>query len=246
MSSEPNKGTIKVYNLSPQTRNSLAEGKRVIIEAGYQSGYYGLIYNGEIVSVSHSGLNTKDKQTEIAAQDGDAFLNGFVNVSYKKGQQSIDYFKQVVSAAGVEIDYTTDDAKKSILPRGKAMFGNTVDYMRQFAKNEDALFFVDDGKVCLVKAADPPRGEIVSLTPTSGLIGIPELTEDGVKGKCLLMPNFTLDGLVHVQSNEAGSGIFKIIEFTHSGDNRGNDWCTTFTGIAQPGLIPVTGNSLNK
>lgn len=247
MSSDPNKSTLKVYNLSEMTRNKITSGKEVIIEAGYESGQYGLIYAGDIVVVSHSGLTGIDKLTEITAQDGDTFLNsGIINVSYSKGQKSIDYFKQSVSAAGGAVDAVTALGKTSILPRGKAMFGSTADYMRRFAKNEDALFFVDDGKICLVKAADPPRGQVVSLTPSSGLIGTPELTEDGIKGKCLLMPNFKLNGLVHIESGETGSGIYKVIEFTHSGDNRGNEWYTSFGGIAQPGTVPVTGNSYNK
>ncbi len=247
MSSDPNKTNLKVYNLSEKTRNAITEGKEVIIEAGYQSGQYGLIYAGDVVVVSHSGLTGIDKLTEITAQDGDRFLNtGFINVSYAKGQKSIDYFKQSVDAAGGSLDSVTDLAKKSVLPRGKVMFGSPADYMRQFAKNEDALFFLDDGKVCLVKAADPPRGQVVSLTPQSGLIGSPKLTEDGIEGKCLLMPNFKLNGLVHVQSGETGSGIYKVIEFTHSGDNRGNDWYTSFAGIAQPGTVPVTGDSYSK
>lgn len=251
MSSDPNKSTLKVYNLSDKTQNKMTSGKEVIIEAGYESGQYGLIYAGDIVVVAHSGLNGIDKLTEITAQDGDLFLNGgFINVSYSKGQKSIDCFKQSVGAAGGAVDAVTAGGKKSVLPRGKAMFGSTADCMRQFAKNEDALFFVDDGKVCLVKAADPPRGQVVSLSPSSGLIGTPELTEDGIKGKCLLMPNFKLNGLVHIDNSfiqgAAGTGIYKVIEFTHTGDNRGNEWYTSFGGIAQPGTVPVTGNSYSK
>jgi hypothetical protein len=262
MSSDPNKSTLQIYNLAPKTRNSITEGKRVIIEAGYNKGQYGLIYDGDVVVVINSGANGINKLTQIVAQDGDLFLNsGFINVSYASGQKSIDYFNQAVGLAGGETDSITDDAKESTLPRGKAMFGNTGDYMRQFAKNEDALFFIDDGKINLVKAADPPRGEVVSLSPASGLIGTPEMTEDGIKGKCLLNPMFKLNGLVHIDNShvelstgrslaakggELSTGIYKIIQFIHTGDTRGNDWYTDFVGIAQPGIEPVTGASLNK
>lgn len=264
MSSEPNKSTLQIYNLSTKTRNSITSGKRIVIEAGYESGQYGLIYDGDIIVVVNSGMNGKDKLTQIIAQDGDLFLNsGFINASYSKGQKSIDYFKQSVGAVGGETDAVTSEAKSSALPRGKVMFGSTSDYMRQFAKNEDALFFIDDGKINLVKAADPPRGQVVSLSPNSGLIGTPELSEDGIKGKCLLNPMIKLNGLVHIDnqyvemsSNFAlashvsgggfSTGIYKIIQFTHTGDNRGNDWYTDFIGIAQPGMVPVTGASFHK
>ena len=264
MSSEPNKSTLQIYNLSEKTRNNISSGKRVIIEAGYESGQYGLIYDGDIVVVVNSGLNGKDKITQIVAQDGDLFLNsGFINVSYSSGKKSIDYFNQSVGAAGGETDSVTGDAKLSVLPRGKVMFGNTGDYMRQFAKNENALFFIDDGKVNLVKAADPPRGQVVSLSPSSGLIGTPEMSEDGIRAKCLLNPMLKLNGLVHIDNSHVemsydfllaasvsggglSTGIYKIIKFTHTGDTRGNDWYTDFVGIAQPGTVPVTGVSFNK
>jgi hypothetical protein len=264
MSSEPNKSTLRIYNLSPQTRNSITSGKRVTIEAGYEQGQYGLIYDGDVVVVVNSGVNGIDKLTRIIAQDGDLFLNsGFINVSYSAGQKSIDYFNQAVGSAGGETDSVTDAAKASALPRGKVMFGNTGDYMRQFAKNEEALFFIDDGKINLVKAADPPRGQVVSLSPSSGLIGTPEMTEDGIKGKCLLNPMLKLNGLVHIDNSHVelstgltlaanvtggglSTGIYKLIQFVHTGDNRGNDWYTDFVGIAQPGITPVTGSSFNK
>ncbi|MDR0489701.1 MAG: hypothetical protein LBH28_00445 [Oscillospiraceae bacterium] len=264
MSSDPNKSTLQIYNLAPKTRNSITSGKRVIIEAGYEKAQYGLIYDGDIVVVVNSAMNGINKLTQIVAQDGDLFLNsGFINVSYANGQKSIDYFNQVVGAAGGETDSVTDDAKESTLPRGKVMFGNTGDYMRQFAKNEEALFFIDDGKINLIKAADPPRGEVVSLSPESGLIGTPEMSEDGIKGKCLLNPMLKLNGLVHIDNSNVelttgfslaanvsggglSTGIYKIIQFTHTGDTRGNDWYTDFVGIAQPGIEPVTGASFNK
>jgi len=192
-------------------------------------------------------MNGVDKLTQVVAQDGDLFLNsGFINVSYSAGQKSIDYFNQAVGSVGGETDSVTGDAKVAVLPRGKVMFGNTGDYMRQFAKNEDALFFIDDGKINMVKAADPPRGEAVSITPSSGLIGSPKITEDGIEGRCLLNPMFKLNGLVHVESGDTGSAIYKVIKFTHIGDTRGNDWYTEFVGIAQPGTVPVTGSSFNK
>jgi len=264
MSSIPNRSTLQIYNLSPKTRNSITSGKRVIIEAGYEKGQHGLIYDGDIVVVVNGAMNGINKITQIVAQDGDLFLNsGFINVSYANGQKSIDYFNQAVGAAGGETDSVTDDAKESTLPRGKAMFGNTGDYMRQFAKNEEALFFIDDGKINIVKAADPPRGEVVCLSPASGLIGTPEMSEDGIKGKCLLNPMLKLNGLVHIDNSHVelttgfslatsitggglSTGIYKIIQFTHTGDTRGNDWYTEFVGIAQPGIEPVTGASLYK
>jgi len=68
MSSDPNKSSLQIYNLSPKTRNSIISGKRVIIEAGYKEGQYGLIYDGDIVVVVNSAMNGINKITQIIAQ----------------------------------------------------------------------------------------------------------------------------------------------------------------------------------
>ena len=99
---------------------------------------------------------------------------------------------------------------------------------------------------------DLPTDEIVSLSPSGGLIGTPEQTEDGIKARCLLNPLLNLNKLVHIDNDNVqqvkdGSGlwtgVYKIIAIKHTGDTRGQDWYTDFTGIAQPGLIPQTGES---
>jgi hypothetical protein len=125
------------------------------------------------------------------------------------------------------------------------------------AKTEGALFYVNDRKINLVKPSDPPQGEIVDLSPTSGLVDMPEQTETGIKAKCLLNPLLNLDKLVHIKNDYVQStsevaggalstGVYKIIKLTHTGDTLGNEWYTSFEGIAQPGVTPLTGATYNK
>ena len=259
MKGDPNPATIKIYNLAPNTKNSiLTEGSRVIIEAGYLGPQYGLIYDGDIVKALKRGGDGVNKLTEIIAQDGDVFLNsGFVSISYAAGQDS----KSIIGAmAGIgDPDITIGSMSENLsgtqLARGKAMFGQPKDYARMIAKGEGALFYVCDRKINLIKPMDLPRDEIVSLSPSSGLIGTPEQTEDGIKAKCLLNPLLNLNKLVHIdneyvqQSEDGGAlstGIYKIISLKHIGDTRGNDWYTDFIGIAQPGMVPYTGDSFSR
>ena len=73
MSAEPNRSTIQIYNLSPETQNFiLSEAKRILIEAGYDnSEQYGLIFDGDIVKAIRRAAQSIDKVTEVIAQDGD-------------------------------------------------------------------------------------------------------------------------------------------------------------------------------
>lgn len=262
MSSEPNKSTVQIYNLASATQNFiLSSAKRIIVEAGYDnSEQYGLIFDGDIVKALRRGAQSIDKITEIIAQDGDLFLNsGFISVSYAAGQNTESVLSQMQGIADddMALGAVSKDLKGTKLARGKAMFGQPKDYANMMAKSEGALFFVNDRKINLVKPGDLPEGQIIDLSPTSGLIGTPEQTDDGISAKCLLNPLLNVNKLVHIsneyvqETSEIGkailsSGVYKIIKLKHTGDTMGNDWYTEFDGVAQPGTVPLTGNSYNS
>ena len=256
MTEDPNPSIIQIYNLAPNTRNDiLANGTRVIIEAGYEGPQYGLIYDGDIVRSLKRGPNSIDKITELVAQDGDMFFNnGFVSVSYAAGYTSEDVLRNMarVGDPDITIGSISQNMNGTQLARGKAMFGQPKDYARDIAKGEGALFYICDRKLNMVKPMDLPGDQIISLTPQSGLVGTPEQTEDGIKALCLLNPLLNINKLVYVanhlvqqDANLGGlsTGVYKIISLKHSGDTRGDEWHTEFIGIAQPGVIPHTGNS---
>jgi hypothetical protein len=69
------------------------------------------------------------------------------------------------------------------------------------AKTEQAAFYVDEGKVQIVKAADTPTGQMINLSPQSGLIGAPEQQDDGISVKCLLNPSIKLNSFVHIDNS---------------------------------------------
>lgn len=261
MSAEPNRSTIQIYNLSPETQNFiLSEAKRILIEAGYDnSEQYGLIFDGDIVKAIRRAAQSIDKVTEVIAQDGDMFLNsGFISVSYSAGQttQSVLSQMQGIADDDMTLGSVSNDLKGTKLARGKAMFGQPKDYASMLAKSEGALFYVNDRKINLVKPGDLPYGQIVDLSPSSGLIGTPEQNDSTVSGKCLLNPLLNVNKLIHIsneyvqETNEIGkaslsSGVYKIIKLKHTGDTLGNDWYTEFDAVAQPGTVPLTGDSYN-
>lgn len=262
MSSDPNKSSIQIYNLAPATQNFiLSSAKRIIIEAGYEnSEQYGLIFDGDIVKALRRGSQTIDKVTEVIAQDGDLFLNsGFISVSYAAGQTTESVLAQMQGVADddMAMGAVSKDLKGTKLARGKAMFGQPKDYANNLARTEGALFYVNDRKINLVKPGDLPEGEIVDLSPDSGLVGTPEQTDNGVSAKCLLNPLLNVNKLVHIKNEfvqetsdigkaSLSSGVYKIIKLKHSGDTMGTTWYTEFEGVAQPGTVPLTGSSYNN
>lgn len=263
MSAKPNSANIKIYNLSDQSRNAiLTRGNRVIIEAGYDGPQYGTIYDGDVIQTLRYADDAVSSVTEVVSQDGDVWLNGsFVNRSYAAGETPSSLISSLAGDGGTSVGIISENISETQLPRGKAMFGQPKDYARNIAKGEDALVYVNDRKICLVKPADLPPGEAVNLNPASGLVGIPERTDSGIKAKCLLNPLLNINMLVYIDNSlvkqivqsspfaprrPQGNGVYRILTLTHTGDTRGNDWYTEITGVAQPGMIPETGSSFVK
>jgi hypothetical protein len=263
MAETPNYSEITIYNLSPATENMIIQtGDRVILEAGYEGPQYGLIFDGDIVQPFRDKENGVTYKLTLVSQDGDQFINnGFVNASYAAGQTPASILRKVTSGAShpIEVENVSENLENLELPRGKVCFGLARHYLHQIAVTEQAAYYVNDGKVNIVKAMDVPTGRVIDLNPRSGLIGTPEMTDEGCKAKCLLNPLLNINSFVHIdnayvrqQKATRGSqpkqvdydGIYRIIKLRHIGDTRGDIWYTEFTGIAQSGGMPETGDSM--
>lgn len=263
LSETPNYAEIVLYNLAAQTENSIIkEGAKVILEAGYQNPQYGLIFSGDIVQPLRGKEDNTTNTLTLVSQDGDLFYNkGIINASFRAGQTQRDVLENIAkqSTNALEIEQLSDNLSQSALPRGKALFGLTRDYFRQIAKSEQAAFYINNNKIEFIKAMDLSKNEIIKLNGKSGLIGMPEQTEEGIQAVCLLNPLLDLNKMLAIDlssiqrqkvdkengiKNIEGSGIFKIIKLTHKGDTRGDEWYTEFTAVAQTGAVPVTGNAM--
>ena len=263
MTQTPNLSEISVYNLSAQTENTLIKtSQRIVVEAGYQSAEYGLIFDGDVVQPLRDKEDGTTYKLTLISQDGDQFLNnGFISQSFAAGLTPREVANAVTTGATSPAQMATisENLENKQYARGKVCFGLARDCLRQIARTEQAAFYVNEGKVNIVKAQDLPTGQIISLTPRSGLIGVPEMTDEGVKAKCLLNPLLDLNTFVHIdnrfvrqqkaardsQPREVNhDGIFRIVSLTHEGDTRGESWYTEFVGVAQTGQTPNIGESL--
>ena len=263
MAETPNFSEIVIYNLSAATENQIVEtGSRIVLEAGYEGSQYGLIFDGDIVQPLRDKEDGTTYKLTLVSQDGDKFLNnGFVNNSFRAGQTPRTIAEQLCGTATnpVELAFISDNLENKKLTRGKVVFGLARDYLHQIARTEQAAFYCNDGKVNIIKAPDPPSGQIVSLSPQTGLIGAAEMTDEGIKAVCLLNPLLNLNSFVHVDNSHVRQakaqrdsqpkqmdydGVYRIIKLAHEGDTRGGTWYTEFTAITQSGQVPNAGSSL--
>ncbi|MCK1783437.1 hypothetical protein L9Z73_03390 [Pseudomonas sp. TNT11] len=270
----PNSADIRVYNLSPDTvRRVQKEFERVVLQAGY-AGNYGVIFDGTIKQVRRGRESQTDTYIDITAADGDSAYNfAVMNVTLAAGSTASDHLQQALSSMasrGVTMGEAPDLAVNR-LPRGKVFYGMTRDFLDILGKTQDVSWSIQDGKLTLIPNNAYLPGEAVVVTSATGMIGLPEQTQNGINVRTLLNPGIRIgkrlqinntsiqqyryglsisagssNSFVKQQANIADDGFYKAFVVDHYGDTRGNEWytdtiCLSIDSTVPIGLLPQTG-----
>lgn len=241
----PNSAEIRVYNLSKDTTNRIRrEFTRVILQAGYPDNY-GLIFDGTIIYARTGRDNGTDSWLEIQAADGDVAYNfAVVNTTLAAGSKPADRVaacQDAMAAKGASAGHVPDLGGQA-LPRGKVLWGNARTHLRAEAEATGTSWSIQDGVLQIVEQAGYLPGEAVVLTSHSGLIGVPEQCQDGIKVRCLLNPRLRVGGRIQLDNASIqgakidvlglpsvlpsldADGIYRVLSIDYRGDTRGNDW----------------------
>lgn len=264
----PNSADIRIYNLASDTAHHIQqispepEFSRVVINAGYE-GNFGLIFDGEIKQVRRGRSSETDTYLDITAADGDSAYNYSV-ASMSLAAESTSPANQVeemikgMAQYGVTKGYVPN-LSTNPLPRGKAIYGMVKDELRKIAKTTDTSWSIQDAKVNLVPLTAYMPGEVPVISSATGMIGLPEQTQNGINVRVLLNPNIKVGQKVLIdisslqkyryslslggnqQAQNAATELFNktsddgsyyVMIADHHGDTRGNDWYTDLTCLA--------------
>jgi len=270
----PNSADIRVYNLSPDTvRRVQKEFERVVLQAGY-AGNYGVIFDGTIKQVRRGRESQTDTYIDITAADGDSAYNfAVMNVTLAAGSTASDHLEQALRSMESRGITMGEGPALAInrLPRGKVFYGMTRDFLDILGKTQDVSWSFQDGKLTLIPNNAYLPGEAVVINSATGMIGLPEQTQNGINVRTLLNPGIRIGkrlqidntsiqqyryglGVTAAKSNEfvfkqaniADDGFYKSIVVDHYGDTRGNDWytdtiCLAVDSTLPIGLLPQTG-----
>lgn len=228
---------------------------------------YGKIFDGKIIWPSRSRASNTDYVLTLMAIDGDQPLNlSFISKTVNRGLNSRKIIETVANDSEVKtpVNKISDGLSTQALPRGKVFFGKPYNYVQDVCRGNAASFFIEDGNLNVVRLQDLSKDEALVITPETGLIGTPQQIQFGVSFKMLLNPAVHLESMIQikgVQVNEASvtpgqkqsplddDWIYQVIELTHIGDTRGNDWYTEVQGISRygkgslPGLLANSGQN---
>lgn len=262
---QPPSAVIKVYNLKDDTANKIQkEFDKISLQAGYDEP--GVIFSGKITQVTKGAEDAKDRFVLISAADLDDFYNwGIVNKTLAKGASPQDQVNAIVSSAAGSTGAKVGTIPNSLgtggtLPRGKVLFGMAREHMSVVAKSNNMSWYIADGKINYVQNTGYLPGEAVVLNSSSGLLGVPEATNNGVECKCLINPKIKVGGRVQIDSsdltttsittrtaqnagsfpaNTSANGMYRVLVIEHAGDNRGNQFETSLTCLAVDSSSPA-------
>ncbi len=252
----PGWAVMRIYNVAQSTALTIQrEFTNVFLQAGYPENF-GMIFSGKIRQKRTGRENGTDTFLEIIAQDGDTAYNwavtgnqpgtGKSGVSLRKGWKSQDVLDQCAQAMapfGVTLSSQNPAFADYANPRGCVLFGMSRDHMRTLANTTGTTWCISNEQLTVIPDQTPLPGTAVELSATTGLIGVPQLTLDGINLRCLLNPAIRFGGVVHVNNAsiidraiDGGIGPTNVIETDPASPNFGR---TKQPGLDQDGRYKV-------
>lgn len=236
--SAQNSGTVTIYNLAKENRGKLGEEfDKLTLECGYESGQSGILIKGEIRDVTHK-LDGADISSEIEIGDGDEGVNkGIASKTFPAGTKPKDVVKYLVS----QMPGTKQGTIKGMddLPpykRPVAVYGYASRELDTVGREHKAYWSIQNGTAEMVKA-DAYIDDVTVLSRETGLIGTPEVTDKGIKVRCLINPKIKPNRAIDVRSafldessgrgkeaSDQGGGLFRVATIAFTGTNRGGDF----------------------
>jgi hypothetical protein len=189
----PNTMVVRIYNLSRTTEREITQQyTQVALQVGYLGTTVEMLFSGDIKYFKRGKENSTDRFLEITAGDNDLGYNyGFMQATLGPGSKPGQVIEAAAKRLGVDIDQTavTSQTFGGAFPRGKVLNGLArvyLDHAAATANAAGAKWFIENGVLKFVSTTGYLPGNAVVLSPATGLVGIPEATDQGIEGRCLM------------------------------------------------------------
>lgn len=246
VSSTQNSAEISIWNLAEKSRNALGkELDNVTLEAGYLppegGGNVGIIFKGQIRDVEHK-RDGADIITTISCGDGDkAIRNAVLGKTYPKGTPVKDVVEDLykeLEAEGIDRGEWKFPDDLPDFKRPYTVCGTCKRELDTLSRGRDFYWSLQNETMEIIPG-NGFVGGIVMLSPETGLIDTPTITDNGVKFKALLNPEIRPNRRVRIKSQtlemNAENGEYRVSECTFAGDNREGDFTVSGTGESVKG-----------
>jgi hypothetical protein len=236
LSGSPNTANIEIWNLSEANRYKIKnEFDRARLEAGHvYAGNRGIIFDGFVRDVTHT-RDGPDIITKVECGDGDkGFRQGVIAKTFPKKtkvKDMVEELRKTMPEVDKGVQLGLDELPE--YPRPVTMYGPSVDELNWLGRTHKFYWSVQEGAMEIVPG-DRAINEVIVISQESGMINVPQITDNGVKVEVLLNPDLRIGRVIEVRSevlqmNNAPSR-YRISSLGFSGDTRSNDYKAAIHG----------------
>jgi hypothetical protein len=270
----PNSCDVRIFNLSDKTAHEIGQKEytQLAIKAGYE-GNFALLFQGTIKQFRLGRINQLDSYVDITAADGDEAYNfAPILISSPAGNSQSNIASSLLASMsrfGITQGYLPTLPSNQLI-RGRVFYGLCRDEYRDFAWTNNCKWSIQDNQVSIIPytsyIANGTTIPIISVS--TGLIGVPEQTQQGISIRTLLNPNYKIGQLVQLtagvntfrrtldlpsqvsniatalQVQTSADGLYYVMTANHVGDTRGNDWYTNLICLSVDSTI-ASAEALN-
>ncbi len=275
----PNSCEARIYNMAKSTTSAIQnEFTQVVLQAGY-GGNVSLLFRGVITQTRRGRIDQRDSYLDITSTDGDEAYNyAPMALTLAAGAPPANDLQVFLAAMAKPnlgkipaITVPVTQGFTSPLPtngrvRARTYFGQARDCLRAFCRSYDLKWSIQDGKLVVIQNGYYIPGEPVVISPSNGLIGVPEQTERGLSLRILLNPSVKIGQLIKLDSSNinqyryglgvnaqasnltlaqqstklSSDGLYYVMRADHYGDTRDNEWYSDLTCLATDAAVPNT------
>lgn len=227
----PNKTRLDLWNLSKGSRTKVqAKNLDLTIKAGY-SRFTRIVAVGKttLTSSSRQGVNWV---TAINAGDGQkAYKQARINENVGKGIDMGEVLRRAAESMGIDKGNlekkVADGSARQLLTQwvnGGVLSGKSSEVVSKIAESMGFQFSIQRGALLFLAKGETTENGAVVLSQSTGLIGSPEIGDEGkVQASSLLNGDLFPGRRVELDS-EVTSGIFRVDKVIHVGDTWGGEW----------------------
>lgn len=251
ISGSPNTFQVSIWNMNESHRNSVGnELDTIKLEAGYMpssgDNNVSIIASGQIRDVEHERSGA-DIVTTISCGDGDAaYRKATISKTIPAGssvKDVVDVIYNEMKKNGINKGQFTFPNNMKTFVRPYSMCGSCVRELDLLGRGNKFYWSIQNGAMEIIPGNGFLPGETM-VTPDSGLIDMPIITDNGVKVKSLLNPNIRPNRLIRVNSellNFPGQGnLYRVSQVDFDGDNVEGSFTSLVHGEA------VNGKTVNE
>ena len=257
----PAKFFCKIFNLSNQTVQRIIDlaskdrpkntgiafptSAKITVKVGYGTDL-NTLFTGQIYQMRRGRESNVDSYLDIFAACGD-FANTYapINTTFAAGYSLHDEYKAVCTAAnpwGIETTKPPEwMSTEQRAPRGKVMFGMLRDALRQLARTHDFNWSMQDQQLQVLQNVNGTDnkftmkpGEAIVLNSQTGLIGVPEQTEQGLTGLCLLNPAIRWGTHIIIDNKQIAQLVFQQVP--HTGESTSQQGASDASLMTNPDM----------